>query len=143
MDWNTFTNFDAALPMPEQITTALGGKGRYRGRFYVCAQDKPLALDVLRSAGVLARPHVRVLQPVPRGQLARVRGLESAGLLQETGEVALVVTHEPDGSRIGWPPVFRLGGEGEDRCWIWQGRIRNGGRWEPLGPEDTRHLARK
>lgn len=138
-EWKTFTNFDTALPMPEQITAVLGGTGRYRGRFYVTAEDKAEALDFLARSGVVRSPHVRSLQPVPKSQQARVEGLKEVGYLRYRDDVVLVVTHTPEGTRIGWPPVFLL----QEECgpdWSWEGRIRNGGRWEPLSAEDTEHL---
>lgn len=139
MAFKTFTNFDTALPMPEQISTALGGQGLYRGRFYVTAADKAGALELLARSGVAPRPHVRSIQPVPKSQRARVEGLKAANCLLRRYDMVLVVTHKPDGTRIGWPPVFLLHEEGGP-AWTWEGRIRNGGRWEPLSREDIGHL---
>ncbi len=137
MDWKTFTNFDAALPMPEQITTALGGKGRYHGRLYMTAKDKADALQVLGNTDLVRNPHPRSIQPVPKGQQARVDGLRSSDYLTVGYDIVLVVTHKPDGTRVGWPPVFVF--KGRSFGWSWEGRIRNGGRWEPLGEEDVKH----
>lgn len=136
MSLTIYTNFDTATALPDAVTAALGGTGRYKGRFYVLAHDKADALDVLRDYGVLAYPHARALQPVPKAQQTRVQGLQEAGVLSQPEDLVLVVTHDARGARIGWPPVLILDGA----TWTWEGRIRNGGKWADLTEEDTAHL---
>jgi hypothetical protein len=136
MALTVFTNFDTAATLPDAVTAALGGTGRYKGRFYVLARDKADALDRLRDHQVLAYPHARALQPVPRAQQTRVEGLREAGVLTRRGDLVLVVTHDVRRARISQPPVLILDGA----TWTWEGRIRNGGKWQPLTEEDTAHL---
>lgn len=135
MALNVYTNFDVAAPLPEAVTAALGGSGRYKGRFYILARDKDEVLPVLARYGLLLHVHHRSVQPVPKAQRLRASGLRDAGVLIASGDVALVVTHDPEGTRISQPPVLVR----DDGQWSWIGRIRNGGRWADLTPEDTWH----